>query len=348
MKKTNQNDLDLEMINLDETAGWNQLEIENVLAESKHTEDSLVFQGEITISEEELLGIGEVKPLGIEEEVKALGSVEEIMAYANAASATSVEAAGTEAFDEAEYDEEEYEAEYDAEEYEDDYEEEAYIEPSKEQLAFAAFLDEKQVNTKKKTSKKSSGKAASVKNDAKNSKNKALKAGASGNGKSAKGKKKKQSQTLWDKVAAVFSEMTVLDGVIAATGVIVLAVAIVTVSVFSSAKTAEAQIAAFAPIGEDMEYLTDMGKDTLLAMADSDRWIEAVEETEEESLNFEYEEKELEEVKTVNVNMKLTSVQKDLKIKFVNYKTGKLISNVPFKVSITDSAKVTKEEMQGI
>ena len=58
MKKTNQNDLDFEMINLDETAGWNQLEIESALAESKNTEESFVFQGEITISEEELLSMG--------------------------------------------------------------------------------------------------------------------------------------------------------------------------------------------------------------------------------------------------------------------------------------------------
>jgi hypothetical protein len=34
MKKTNQNNSDFEMINLDETAGWNQLEIEEALAES--------------------------------------------------------------------------------------------------------------------------------------------------------------------------------------------------------------------------------------------------------------------------------------------------------------------------
>ena len=67
MKKKNQNDLELEMINLDETSGWNQLEIEAALAESNKTEESVVFQGEITIDEEELFAIGQEEPMGIAE-----------------------------------------------------------------------------------------------------------------------------------------------------------------------------------------------------------------------------------------------------------------------------------------
>ena len=294
MKKTNQNDLDFEMINLDETAGWNQLEIESALAESKNTEESFVFQGEITISEEELLSMGMAPELLEEVEV-------------------SGESIG---FTEAK------EADMDAAFMEEDIE---YPEENEGVFAAEEYLEEELLTVPKKKKTKS------------------------GKGKKAKKKKK---QTPWDKITAAVKEMTVLDGVIAATGVIVLAVAIVTVSVFSSAKAAEEQIAAFAPIGEDIEYLTDTGRGTLLAMADSDRWIEAVEETEEETVDFEYEEKDLEETTTVNVNMKLTSVQKDLKIKFVNYKTGKLISNVPFEVTVTDSAGTSKnykdDDMDGI
>ena len=35
MKKTNQTDLDFDVINLDETAGWNRLELESALEETK-------------------------------------------------------------------------------------------------------------------------------------------------------------------------------------------------------------------------------------------------------------------------------------------------------------------------
>lgn len=276
MKKSTQDNLDFDMIDLDETAGWNRLEIEAALTEQTDVEDN-VFRGEITYEED--------------------------------------------GFEEAEYHEADgYEAEY----YEEDgYEAEYYEE--------VPVVVPKKKKTKTGKSSKTGKKSSKSSNTSKGAKGKTR-------------KKSKRNETLWDKVAASFREMTLLDGVVAATGVIVLAVAVITVSVFSSAKAAERQVAAFAPIGEDMSYLVDAGRGTLIAMADSDHWVTALEEeTEEETVDFEYEEKELEETKTVNVNMKLTSVQKDLKIKFVNYKTGKLISNVKFEVSITDANKKTRE-----
>ena len=289
MKKSTQNDFDFEMINLDETAGWSQLEVESALNEQAAAKDN-VFQGEITYEE----------------------YYEEDAEY----------------YEEGEYDPEEY--------YEDEYYEEVPV-----------------IAPKKKSSKGgSSSKKGKAPKNGKSSSKGSSSSKSSKSGKNGKGKKTKKKETIWDKIAASFREMTVLDGVIAATGVLVLVVAIVTVSVFSSAKAAERQVAAFAPIGEDMSYLVDAGRGTLIAMADSDHWIKDMEETEEEIVDFEYEEKDLEETNTVNVNMKLTSVQKDLKIKFVNYKTGKLISNVKFEVSVTDANKNTKEykddDMDGI
>lgn len=320
MKKTNQNDLELEMINLDETAGWNQLEIESALAEDK-AEENMVFQGEITISEEELLNLG--MSVDVMKEVTYFDDEDVMESQADMVHAeeTVTEAAEypseTVLFEKGEMEENEYIEDDEilsADEYVDE-----------DVFDAAEYIEETAVIApKKKTSKSGKGKKA----------------------------KKKKKQTPWDKIVAAFHEMTVLDGVIATTGALVLVVAIVTVSVFSSAKTAEAQVASFAPIGEDIAYLADAGKGTLLAMADADRWMEAVEEEETETVDFEYEEKELEESATINVNMKLTSVQKDLKIKFVNYKTGKLISSVPFEVSVTDSANTTKnykdDDMDGI
>lgn len=237
MKKINQTDLDFDMINLDETAGWNKLELESALEQTKEEVDYLDDEDEFVCEEE----------------------------------------------------------------YEEDtvFSEEEYL--SEEVLT----------NTKKKTTTSASGKKS----------------------------KKKKPLTFADKMRSMFAEMSALDGVIAVTGVMVLVVAIVTVSAFSSAKIAQQQIEAFAPLGEEMEYLSEAGMGTLLAMADSQKLIQDEEEEEE---TFEYEEKEL-DVATVNVNMKMTSVQKDLKIKFVNHKTGKLIPHVEFKVSIEDANGKAKE-----
>ena len=273
MKKTQQNDLDFDMINLDETAGWNQLEVESALEEQ-------------------------------ETEIEYFDEEEE---YQDPVADTYVQSETVEYLDE------EDEEAAGAEEYGNGSEEAVFSEEE--------YLEEETIYSapvRKKTSSK---------------------------GKGIKSKKKKPD-TMWDKITAAFQDMTALDGIIAVTGVMVLVVAIVTVSIFSGAKIAKEQVAAFAPIGEEMEYLTDAGKGTLLAMADSKKVIE-----EEEEPTFEYEEKDL-VVATINVNMKLTSVQKDLKIKFVNHKTGKLIPSVKFNVSVKDSEGTTKEyvdeDMDGI
>ncbi len=324
MKKSTQNDFDFEMINLDETAGWSQLEVESALNEQTTAKDN-VFQGEITY-EEEFYDSNTMELDTYAAELNAQDSYEE---YEE----------GVEYYEEDEYGDAEY---YEADEYESGeyYEDEYY-----EEVPVVA--------PKKKSSKSgsSSKKGKSSKNGKSSSKG-GSSSKSSKSAKSGKGKKAKKKENIWDKVAASFREMTLLDGIIGVTGVLVLVVAIITVSVFSSAKAAERQVAAFAPIGEDMSYLVDAGRGTLIAMADSDHWIKDMEETEEETVDFEYEEKDLEETKTVNVNMKLTSVQKDLKIKFVNYKTGKLISNIKFEVSVTDANKNTKEykddDMDGI
>jgi len=273
MKKTQQNDLDFDMINLDETAGWNQLEVESALEEQ-------------------------------ETEIEYFDEEEE---YQDPVADTYVQSETVEYLDE------EDEEAAGAEEYGNGSEEAVF---SEEEYPEEELLTDNEVKKK-----------------------------ASSKGKNRKSKKKKP-QTMWEKVVAAFQDMTALDGIIAVTGVMVLVVAIVTVSIFSGAKIAKEQVAAFAPIGEEMEYLTDAGKGTLLAMADSKKVIE-----EEEEPTFEYEEKDL-VVATINVNMKLTSVQKDLKIKFVNHKTGKLIPSVKFNVSVKDSEGTTKEyvdeDMDGI
>ena len=258
MAKKHQNDNDFDMINLDETAGWNQLEVEAALE-------------------------------NIEPEIDYFDEEEE---YEDPVTGTYTTAGEPTVTEEADYQEEIV----CAEEYE----------------------EEHQTGS---TKKKSTGKSKSKKS------------------------KKKQPETLTDKLAAMFKDMTALDGIVAVTGVMVLVVAIVTVSIFSGAKIAQQQVEAFAPIGEEMEFLTEAGKGTLLAMTDSKKLVEDEEPT------FEYEEKEL-EVATVNVNMKLTSVQKDLKIKFVNHKTGKLIPSVKFNISVKDADGTVKEyeddDMDGI
>ena len=49
------------------------------------------------------------------------------------------------------------------------------------------------------------------------------------------------------------------------------------------------------------------------------------------------------EVKEIEVVLKSTSMERDLKVKFVDKKTGKVISGANFKMKVTSPSKTTKE-----
>lgn len=143
---------------------------------------------------------------------------------------------------------------------------------------------------------------------------------------------------FFENISQWFAQWTVLDKVVAAIGVIVLVVAVLTVGVYAGKCSVDKQVAAFAPVGEQLETVGIVGSDKLLAVADSRKAMLEAAKLESE-LNQEYEENDL--FTEIKVIMKMTSVQKDLKIKFVNKKTGKLVGNIPFEVEITDSENKT-------
>ena len=145
-----------------------------------------------------------------------------------------------------------------------------------------------------------------------------------------------------------------MDKIVMSTGALLMVFAIVTCSMYVSAKTAARQVASFEEVGAQMEGIEVIGESGLLAMADAQAAKAALEEAALESSmpEMEYEEKDLDTKGSVEVEMNLSSMQKDLKIKFVNKKTGKLVPNVLFEVSVTDSGKksyvLKDEDMDGI
>lgn len=128
-----------------------------------------------------------------------------------------------------------------------------------------------------------------------------------------------------------FRNLPLIDKVIAFTGVAVLFFAVLTGAVFMAGRREDKAVAAFAEVGTSLNGINIIGESGLLAVADAQLAKEtAVETLEEEPLVVE----EL-PVRGAGVSMKMTSIVKDLKIKFVNNSTEKLIANVPFEVEIT-------------
>ncbi len=131
--------------------------------------------------------------------------------------------------------------------------------------------------------------------------------------------------------------MDTMDKVIMALGCVVLVLAIVAVSVFSSYRATESQVMAFADIGKEIDDITLIGESGLLAVTDATMAkIDALNEVEEEE-----EEEEEDVTASIVVKMNFTSIQKDLKIKFTNKKSGKLIAGIPFEVEVENPSGKT-------
>ena len=210
-------------------------------------------------------------------------------------------------------DEEEYTGEADSEEYYAD--EEEYIGDEDGEEYYADEDDEEDAAPVRKSAKKAGGKRGPV---------------------------------LWTK----FLNMSTMDRIMAATGVAVLVLAIVTGSVYASARMVDGQVSEFVSVGTQLDGIQMIGEKGLLAVADAQMAkiaaANAVEEDPEEQKDYE----EAEYTNGGTVELELVSVQKDLKIKFNNKKTGKLVSNVPFSVTITDpngkTETWTDDDMDGI
>ncbi len=118
----------------------------------------------------------------------------------------------------------------------------------------------------------------------------------------------------------------------ALTGIIVIAVGIVAGSMYLNARAETKAIAAFAQIGEGLENIPVIGESGLLAIADAQSSRAMAEELE----RLEKEEKQVDEnTGKIEVMLNMTSIQKDLKIKFVNKTSGKLIPSIAFEAEVT-------------
>ncbi len=139
-----------------------------------------------------------------------------------------------------------------------------------------------------------------------------------------------------ERMGTWFHNLTGLDYLVAVTGVAVLIVAIVVVNIFGNAKAVDSKVAEFAAIGSNLEGVGAVGEGVLYATANS-RDVSEPESEEEVPEIPEYNEKEDEESGSVTVGMNLQSVVKDLKIKFINKKSSKLIAGIPFQAEVTDA-----------
>lgn len=163
-------------------------------------------------------------------------------------------------------------------------------------------------------------------------------------------KKKKEYQNGGSKKSAPVRparEFAAMDAVVAFTGLLVLVVAVLTTGIYLSSAEVAKQKEAIAAVGKKLEQVGIAGEEILSAVA---RQREEAEDARDvsEAAPMEYEEKELET--DMDLALKMTSVEKDLKIKFTNRETGKLVGNEAFTVSISGpvSKAASDDDKDGI
>ena len=148
---------------------------------------------------------------------------------------------------------------------------------------------------------------------------------------------------FWVKFLNIFSSMSVLDRMIVGTGAAVLIMVLITAGVYISGRVSDGHISELAGIGAQLDGIDIIGGTGLLAVEDAQiakmtaASIVADElegEDKEDEEDKEYNEQDYQN--EVQVVMEFTSIQRDLKIKFINKKTKKLIANVPFALNVTD------------
>ncbi len=158
-----------------------------------------------------------------------------------------------------------------------------------------------------------------------------------------------EDKNIFQKLWYSLLHMSTMDKVITTTGILVLILALVTGTIYVDGLRKKTDSTPTFEELAGMDGITIIGGDGLLAISDAEAAKHATVDIIEDE-NKDYDENEY--TKDVQVELNLTSVEKDLKVKFVNDKTNKLIGNVPFSVEITNPDKKTEtwtdDDMDGI
>ncbi|MDE5931597.1 MAG: hypothetical protein K2H40_03805, partial [Lachnospiraceae bacterium] len=135
------------------------------------------------------------------------------------------------------------------------------------------------------------------------------------------------------------ANMSAVDYVVAAFGFFVLVAAVVTGTIYVSARTVSGQVEAFAEVGTEIENISVIGESGLIAVADAEsaRVSQMIGMEPETAAEGQSEMKP--QGDQIEVGINLTTIQSDIKIKFVNKATNKLIGSVPFEVEVTGNGK---------
>ena len=158
-----------------------------------------------------------------------------------------------------------------------------------------------------------------------------------------KRKGRRDSEPVGSKIIDRILDSTFTERAAAIGALILLVAVVITIVFYSGALSRVKQIESFDEVGANFNVDGVVGAAGLSAIADKAKSGKTEETGEEEEQE---EEKTAEQAENVSVKVTLTSIKSDMKIKFLDAKTNKLVGSVPFAVTVEtpDGTKVTYDD----
>lgn len=156
-------------------------------------------------------------------------------------------------------------------------------------------------------------------------------------------RKQKSDASFGERFSAFFSEkfasFTKMDWLVCGTGVVILLAVIVLGSIFFiRSRQDNDSVTTMEDVGHALADLGIVGESGLMAVSDAQHANQPVVTPEPGTDMPDAPEEEEDPDAVISVRVSLTSVEKDLKVKFTNSATGKLINNAAFQVTLTPSS----------
>ncbi|MBQ9513191.1 MAG: Ig-like domain-containing protein, partial [Lachnospiraceae bacterium] len=122
------------------------------------------------------------------------------------------------------------------------------------------------------------------------------------------------------------------------TGLLIVILAVSVGTIYVQAMSANRSLEAFADLGTELAEVDTLGGKGLIAVADAQlaKQLAAEEAAADAAAEASTQEEEEKTSADITVIMTLTTVQSDLKIKFINYDTNRRVTGVPFTVLVID------------
>ena len=157
-------------------------------------------------------------------------------------------------------------------------------------------------------------------------------------------KRRDRGASVPAKILSFIANTSATERIAAIFAIVILAGGIATASFYAKAIGNRQQLDAFAEVGANFGEETIIGQSGLLAVADAEKArAMAAELVSEDAMEEEEEEIVPDDAENVTIKMTLTSIKSDMKVKFINSQTGKLVANLPLEIDVEtpDGSKVT-------